>query len=162
MKMTSIVIMTSNLGSDLIQHAADVEQVAPRIAELLKASFRPEFLNRVDETIIFNRLDDNQIHWIAAIQLDHLAARLRGQRITLQVTDAAQRYLAEAGFDPQYGARPLRRAIQQLLQNPLAKLLIAGDLTDGSKVTVDRAPEDEAKGPLSFSVTAPAPAPTAA
>ena len=158
----SIVIMTSNLGSDLIQQAAHVEQVAPQITELLKASFRPEFLNRVDETIIFNRLDDDQIHRIAAIQLDHLAARLRGQRIRLEITAAAQSYLAEAGFDPQYGARPLRRAIQQLLQNPLAKLLIGGELTDGSKVTVDRAPEHGAEGPLSFAVTAPAPAPTTA
>ena len=156
----SIVIMTSNLGSDLIQRAADVEQVAPRITELLKASFRPEFLNRVDETIVFNRLDDEQIHRIAAIQLDHLAARLREQRITLEVTDAARRYLAEAGFDPQYGARPLRRAIQQLLQNPLAKLLIGGELTDGAKVTVDRAPELGTERPLSFAVTAPAPVAT--
>ena len=158
----SIVIMTSNLGSDLIQRAADVEQVAPQITELLKASFRPEFLNRVDETIVFNRLDDQQIYRIAAIQLDHLSARLREQRITLEVTDAAQRYLAAAGFDPLYGARPLRRAIQQQLQNPLAKLLIGGELTDGSKVTVDRAADAADGGPLSFAVTAPAPAPTAA
>jgi len=158
----SIIIMTSNLGSDLIQQAAQVEQVKPQITELLKASFRPEFLNRVDETIIFNRLDDNQIHAIAAIQLGHLAARLREQRITLQVTVAAQRYLADAGFDPQYGARPLRRAIQQQVQNPLAKLLIAGELTDGSRVTVDRATDGATGTPLTFSVTAPAPAPTAA
>ena len=158
----SIIIMTSNLGSDLIQQAAQVQQVEPQITELLKASFRPEFLNRVDETIIFNRLDDDQIHAIAAIQLDHLATRLRAQRITLQVTEAAQRYLAEAGFDPQYGARPLRRAIQHEVQNPLAKLLIAGELTDGSKVTVDRAADGAAGNPLTFSVTAPAPAPTAA
>ena len=92
-------------------------------------------------------------HAIAAIQLDHLAARLRQQRITLQVTEAAQRYLADAGFDPQYGARPLRRATQQQVQNPLAKLLIAGELTDGSKVTVACA-----AGGLEFPVTPPAPA----
>ena len=134
----SIIIMTSNLGSDLIREAAQVEQVTPQIGELLRASFRPEFLNRVDETIIFNRLDDDQIFRIAALQLDHLAARLREQRIELTVTEAAQRYLAEAGFDPQYGARPLRRAIQQQVQNPLAKLLIGGELTDGSRITVDR------------------------
>ena len=149
----SIIIMTSNLGSDLIQRAVHVDQVESQITELLKASFRPEFLNRVDETIIFNRLDDDQIHAIATIQLDHLAARLREQRITLQVTEAAQRYLAEVGFDPQYGARPLRRAIQQQVQNPLAKLLISGELTDGSRVTVDRAAEG-----LTFAVTPPAPA----
>ena len=136
----SIIIMTSNLGSDLIREAAQVEQVTPQIGELLKASFRPEFLNRVDETIIFNRLDDDQIFRIAALQLDHLAARLREQRIELTITEAAQRYLAEAGFDPQYGARPLRRAIQQQVQNPLAKLLIGGELTDGSRITVDRSP----------------------
>ena len=112
----------------------------PQIGEMLKASFRPEFLNRVDETIIFNRLDDDQIFRIAALQLDHLAARLREQRIELTITEAAQRYLAEAGFDPQYGARPLRRAIQQQVQNPLAKLLIGGELTDGSRITVDRSP----------------------
>ena len=154
----SIVIMTSNLGSDLIQQAAQVEQVTAQITELLKASFRPEFLNRVDETIIFNRLDDEEILRIAAIRIDHLAARLRAQRITLEVTEAAQRYLAEAGFDPQYGARPLRRAIQQQVQNPLAKLLIGGELTDGSKVTVDRAASGAAGSPLSFAVTAPPPA----
>ena len=154
----SIVIMTSNLGSDLIQRATDVEQVAPQITELLKASFRPEFLNRVDETIVFGRLDHHQIRAIAAIQLDHLSARLREQRITLEVTDAARSYLAEAGFDPQYGARPLRRAIQQQLQNPLAKLLIGGELTDGSTVTVDRAADAADGNPLSFAVTAPAPA----
>ena len=136
----SVIIMTCNLGSDLIQQAAQVEQVMPQISELLKASFRPEFLNRVDETIIFNRLDDDQIFRIAALQLDHLAARLREQRIELTVTEAAQRYLAEAGFDPQYGARPLRRAIQQQVQNPLAKLLIGGELTDGARITVDRSP----------------------
>ena len=96
-----------------------MEQVKPQITELLKASFRPEFLNRVDETIIFNRLDDE---------------------IGLEVTEAAQRHVAAVGFDPQYGARPLRRAIQQQVQNPLAKMLIAGELTDGSRVTVDRAP----------------------
>ena len=157
----SIIIMTSNLGSDLIQQAAQVEQVTPQIGELLKASFRPEFLNRVDETIIFNRLDDDQIHAIAAIQLDHLAARMREQRITLEVSEAARRYLAEAGFDPQYGARPLRRAIQQQVQNPLAKLLIGGELTDGSKVTVDHAADGAAEVPLTFTITAPAPAPTA-
>ena len=158
----SIIIMTSNLGSDLIQQAAQVEQVQRQITELLKASFRPEFLNRVDETIIFNRLDADQIHAIAAIQLDHLAARLREQRITLQVTEAAQRYLAEAGFDPRYGARPLRRAIQQQVQNPLAKLLIAGELCDGSRVSVDRATDGATGNPLTFTVTAPAPAPTTA
>ena len=151
----SIIIMTSNLGSDLIRQAAQVEQVQQQIIELLKASFRPEFLNRVDETIIFNRLDDEQIFEIAALQIDHLAARLRAQRIELEVTEEAQRYLAEAGFDPQYGARPLRRALQQQVQNPLAKLLIGGELTDGSQVTVDRAAD--APG-LAFHVTPAAPA----
>ena len=151
----SIIIMTSNLGSDLIRQATQVEQVQPQIIELLKASFRPEFLNRVDETIIFNRLDDEQIFEIAALQIDHLAARLRAQRIELEVTEAAQRYLAEAGFDPQYGARPLRRALQQQVQNPLAKLLIGGELTDGSQVTVDRAAD--APG-LAFHATSAAPA----
>ena len=151
----SIIIMTSNLGGDLIQQAAQVEQVQPQIIELLKASFRPEFLNRVDETIIFNRLDGAQIFEIAALQIDHLAARLRAQRIELEVTEAAQRYLAEAGFDPQYGARPLRRALQQQVQNPLAKLLIGGELTDGSQVTVDRAAD--APG-ITFHATPAAPA----
>ena len=146
----SIVIMTSNLGGDLIQQAAQVEQVKPQIGELLKASFRPEFLNRVDETIIFNRLDGEQIFQIAALQIDRLAARLRAQRVELRVTEAAQRYLAEAGFDPQYGARPLRRALQQQVQNPLAKLLIGGELTDGAQVTADRAAD---RPGLDFQVT---------
>ena len=133
----TIVIMTSNVGSDLIQSAADLEDVRERIGELMRATFRPEFLNRVDETILFHRLARQHIERIVRIQLDLIAERLRGRRIELSVTPAACDYLTERGFDPQFGARPLKRALTYLVENPLARKLIAGEVADGSTVAVD-------------------------
>ena len=133
----TIVIMTSNVGSDLIQSARDLADVREQIGALMRATFRPEFLNRVDETILFHRLERRHIERIVRIQLDQMAERLRGRRIELSVTAVACDYLAERGFDPQFGARPLKRTLTSLVQNPLARRLIAGEVADGSTVRVD-------------------------
>jgi len=133
-----IIIMTSNLGSDLILEAENPEVLRDSLAELLKQTFRPEFLNRIDETVIFNRLGKSEIGRIVDIQLAHLTARLAERKITLQVTDAAKDLLGERGYDPQFGARPLKRTIQSDLENPLAKLVISGAIREGDTVTANR------------------------
>jgi len=132
-----IIIMTSNLGSDLILGAKNPETLRNSLLELLKQSFRPEFLNRIDETVIFNRLEKNEINKIVDIQLTRLSQRLSERKITLKVTDAAKSLLAERGYDPMFGARPLKRTIQSDLENPLAKQVIAGAIKDGETVTAD-------------------------
>jgi len=134
-----IVIMTSNLGSDMILEAATAEAVRDSLLELLKQSFRPEFLNRIDETVIFNRLGKDEIGKIVDIQLVRLVERLAQRKIVLQITDAAKEMLGERGYDPLFGARPLKRTIQSDLENPLAKLVIAGKIREGDTVTADRA-----------------------
>jgi ATP-dependent Clp protease ATP-binding subunit ClpB len=134
-----IIIMTSNLGSDLILNASSTEEIRGALQELLKASFRPEFLNRIDETVIFNRLGQAEIHKIVDIQLNRLAQRLEDRKIRITVTEAARAFLAERGYDPLYGARPLKRTIQAELENPLAREIIAGRYKEGSEVIVDRA-----------------------
>jgi ATP-dependent Clp protease ATP-binding subunit ClpB len=136
-----LIIMTSNIGGDLIQAAAKMDDVKEAIGALLKATFKPEFLNRIDETIVFNRLGKPEILKIVDIQVEQLKARLRERKITLEVTPKAKAYLAETGFDPLYGARPLKRTIQNLVQNPLAKLMLAGTVNDGDGVTVDKGAE---------------------
>jgi ATP-dependent Clp protease ATP-binding subunit ClpB len=133
----AIVIMTSNLGSPLIQQAARIEDVRDEIAALVKATFKPEFLNRVDEVITFNRLGKAEIAKIVSIQLAILAKRLEEQGITLNVADKAKAYLAEVGFDPLYGARPLKRTIQNLVQNPLARMVLAGEIKEGQTAVVE-------------------------
>jgi ATP-dependent Clp protease ATP-binding subunit ClpB len=100
----------------------------------LKRHFRPEFLNRIDETVIFNRLDRAEIGKIVDIQLERLRSRLAERKITLQLTDEARELLIERGYDPLFGARPLKRAIQGELENPLARLIIAGTVRDGASV----------------------------
>ncbi|MDR0684655.1 MAG: ATP-dependent chaperone ClpB [Spirochaetaceae bacterium] len=127
----TIIIMTSNLGSDIILEAKRPDDVKNALSELLKRNFRPEFLNRIDETVIFNRLDRAEIVKIVDIQLERLASRLLDRKITLELTEEARDLLVERGFDPLFGARPLKRAIQSELENPLAKLVIAGTLRDG-------------------------------
>jgi ATP-dependent Clp protease ATP-binding subunit ClpB len=134
-----IIIMTSNLGSDLILGTENSETLRNALMELLKQSFRPEFLNRIDETVIFNRLGKNEIGKIIDIQLALLAKRLAGRKITLKLTDAAKNIIAERGYDPLFGARPLKRTIQADLENPLAKLVIAGKIKEGDTVTADKA-----------------------
>jgi ATP-dependent Clp protease ATP-binding subunit ClpB len=134
-----IIIMTSNLGSDLILEAKKTEDIRAALTELLKQSFRPEFLNRIDETVIFNRLGKAEIGKIVEIQLQRLAARLGDRKISLKLTPAAKTFLADRGYDPLFGARPLKRAIQADLENPLAKLVIAGKIKEGDTVTADLA-----------------------
>jgi ATP-dependent Clp protease ATP-binding subunit ClpB len=134
----ALIIMTSNIGGDLIQNAAKMDDVKEEITALLKITFKPEFLNRIDETIFFNRLGKPEILKIVDIQMGLLQKRLREKKVTLEATPKAKAYLAEMGYDPLYGARPLKRTIQNLVQNPLAKMMLAGDITDGNTVVVDK------------------------
>ena len=133
----AIVIMTSNLGSDLILAAKNGEEIRDALNELLKASFKPEFLNRIDETVIFNRLGAAEIGKIVDIQLQRLARRLEDRKLGLKVSDGAKAFLAGRGYDPMFGARPLKRAIQAELENPLAKAMIAGRFAEGDRLLVD-------------------------
>jgi len=137
----AIIIMTSNLGSSLIQQTEKIEDIRDQIIELMKATFRPEFLNRVDEIITFNRLGKEEILKIVDIQLAILSRRLQEQDVTIKVSDKAKAHVAEVGFDPQYGARPLKRALQNLIQNPLAKSIIAGEIRAGDTIVVDTGKE---------------------
>ncbi|MDR0599670.1 MAG: ATP-dependent chaperone ClpB [Treponema sp.] len=155
-----IIIMTSNLGSDLILGMQDEdelqnhENVKKALGELLKQSFRPEFLNRIDETVIFNRLGRKEIGKIVDIQFARLADRLAERKITLTLSSAAKTWLAERGYDPQFGARPLKRTIQGELENPLAKAVIAGQIKEGDTVTADRAAGGDKGGGLGFKTAA--------
>ncbi|MEI8191366.1 MAG: AAA family ATPase, partial [candidate division NC10 bacterium] len=134
----TIVIMTSNLGSQFIQEGdTDEEVIREKVAELLKTSFRPEFLNRIDESVIFHRLSLAEIKQIVEIQISILQRRLAGRKLELEVTDRAKESLARAGFDPLYGARPLKRAIQRLVQDPLARRVLEGEFHEGDRVRVD-------------------------
>ena len=136
----TVIIMTSNLGSDLIQeHYREYSygQMKDMLMGVLTKQFRPEFLNRLDETVVFHPLDSTQIRSIAKIQLARLEQRLAERQYQFSITDAALDKLAEVGFDPLYGARPLKRAIQQHLENPLAQALLQGDVLPGSTILLD-------------------------
>jgi len=135
----TVIIMTSNLGSQLIQErlTKDEEGLRKDMLELLKRSFRPEFLNRIDEVIIFHSLSRDQIKKIVDIQLRELEKRLVERDITLEVTDAAKAEIATMGYDPVFGARPLKRVLQLEIQNPLAEDLLAGKFADGDRIKVD-------------------------
>jgi len=121
----------------LILGTENPEEIRGALLELLKQSFRPEFLNRIDETVIFNRLGKNETAKIVDIQLERLKERLTERKITLILTDAAKALLAERGYDPMFGARPLKRTIQSDLENPLAKQIIAGTIREGEIVTAN-------------------------
>lgn len=136
----TVIIMTSNLGSDLIQEHyqhQDYQQMKDMLMEVLSKQFRPEFLNRLDETVVFHPLDNAHIRHIASIQLQRLRLRLQDKGFGLSVTDAALDLLAAAGFDAVFGARPLKRAIQHYIENPLAQTLLKGQIKPASTVTVD-------------------------
>lgn len=137
----TIIIMTSNLGSDLILAADTTEEMTNQIKDMLKQHFRPEFLNRIDELLTFGRLDKAQIRKIVDIQLQAVAARLEARHLHLTVTDAAKDFLADIGYDPLYGARPLKRAIQTELENKLAKQLLEGAFAGKTDITVDTGKE---------------------
>ncbi|HYR57823.1 MAG TPA: AAA family ATPase, partial [Chthoniobacteraceae bacterium] len=131
----TVIIMTSNIGSQYILDAADnVEQREARVLEALRGHFRPEFLNRVDEIIIFDRLTDDDLKHIVEIQLSRLLKRLAAQKLTLNITDAAKLHLAREGYDPVYGARPLKRAIQRDLLDPLSMEILAGKFHEGAVI----------------------------
>ncbi|MGA6828980.1 ATP-dependent chaperone ClpB [Nitrospira sp. NS4] len=138
----TVLIMTSNIGSPQIleaqQTGASYEQMREVVMGELRQHFRPEFLNRVDEAVVFHPLASSQLVKIVEIQLERLKARLAERRITLAITAAALAYLGERGYDPVYGARPLKRLIQQELETPLARLLVKGELRDGDTASVDR------------------------
>jgi ATP-dependent Clp protease ATP-binding subunit ClpB len=135
----TVLIMTSNVGSQFIQEMAgkDPREMKDRVMEALRATFRPEFLNRIDEIIIFNGLGPEEIKMIVGIQMKQLSKRLEETKISLTLTDEAAQFLAQTGFDPVYGARPLKRAIQHLIQDPLAMKILDGSVREGDKVTVD-------------------------
>jgi ATP-dependent Clp protease ATP-binding subunit ClpB len=126
----TVVIMTSNVGSELLREGGSTEDVL----QMLKTKFRPEFLNRIDETVVFHGLDAEHLRRIVSLQVDLLRKRLADRRITLDVSNDALDALAKEGFDPTYGARPLKRLIQRKIQNPLAMLLLEGKFADGDAV----------------------------
>ncbi|MFT4287182.1 ATP-dependent chaperone ClpB [Nocardioides sp.] len=135
----TLLILTSNLGSQfLVDPLLDEAAKRESVMAVVRSSFKPEFLNRLDEVVMFDALTKEQLAWIVDIQLAALSKRLSARRITVVVTDAAKEWLADTGYDPAYGARPLRRLIQTAIGDPLAKLLIGGQVVDGATVTVDR------------------------
>ena len=133
----TIVILTSNLGSDLILQAKDLDSVAEDIRGLLRATFKPEFLNRIDEIITFKRLGKDQIRDIVDIQLEKLQERLTERKISAVFDDEVKQHLADVGYDPAFGARPLRRTIMSLVLNPLAKHLLNGEFSEGDTVRAE-------------------------
>jgi len=135
----AVIIMTSNIGSQSLEmvDTRDREQVEKRVHEALRERFRPEFLNRVDEILTFNALTRKDIRRIVDIQVEHLSERLADRKIEIDMTDGARDLLAEQGFDPAYGARPLKRVIQRDIQDPLAMKVLDGEVREGDVVNVD-------------------------
>jgi ATP-dependent Clp protease ATP-binding subunit ClpB len=151
----TVVIMTSNIGSTTLIEAADAgpdafDAAADRVRLQLRDHFRPEFLNRIDEIIVFRPLDESQLRQIVGLLVANVERRLEETGISLEVTDAALTLLAREGYDPVYGARPLRRAIQRELENPLARRILAGEFVSGGTVRIDASPE----GKLTFNGSA--------
>ncbi len=133
----TVIVMTSNLGSHIIQEKAgeeNYEDMKSAVMEVVGTHFRPEFINRVDEVVVFHPLAENQIQGIARIQIANLAQRLKDQDMQLEIAEDAMQLLAEVGYDPVYGARPLKRAIQRLIENPLAQKLLKGEFMPGDTI----------------------------
>ncbi|WP_273463039.1 ATP-dependent chaperone ClpB [Sandarakinorhabdus limnophila] len=136
----TLIILTSNLGSQYIAALPDgapISEAEPQVMEVVRGHFRPEFLNRLDEIVLFQRLGQEVMAPIVDIQVSRVQALLKDRKVTLDLTDAARRWLARVGYDPVYGARPLKRTVQKHLQDPLAELILAGEVPDGSTVKVD-------------------------
>ncbi|MEO5598698.1 MAG: ATP-dependent chaperone ClpB [Novosphingobium sp.] len=136
----TLIILTSNLGSQYLaslDEGQDVSVVEPQVMEVVRGHFRPEFLNRLDEIILFHRLGVEHMAPIVDIQVGRVAALLKDRKIKLELTDAAKRWLGRVGYDPVYGARPLKRAVQRFVQDPLAEKLLGGEVPDGSTVNID-------------------------
>jgi ATP-dependent Clp protease ATP-binding subunit ClpB len=151
----TVIVMTSNIGSSEIQKLADRSaeswEVEAAVQALLKDYFRPEFLNRIDEIILFHSLSREQIARIVDVQIDHLRKRLADRHLKVVPTPAAVKLLAEEGYDPAYGARPLKRVIQQRIENPIAMKILNGDFADGETITID---VDASKHAFTFSHSA--------
>jgi ATP-dependent Clp protease ATP-binding subunit ClpB len=147
----AVIVMTSNLGSSEIQKLADQKaeawEVEAAVKTLLRDHFRPEFLNRIDETILFHTLGKEQIARIVDVQVEHLAHRLSGRNLKLVLTSSARKLLADEGYDPTYGARPLKRVIQQRIEKPLAGKILAGEFAEGDTIKIDA---DGAKRTFTF------------
>jgi ATP-dependent Clp protease ATP-binding subunit ClpB len=140
----TLIILTSNLGSEYLANqpdGEDTDQVREAVMDVVRGAFRPEFLNRLDEVLLFHRLTREQMSGIVDIQLAHLRRLLGDRKIGLELDDAATVWLANAGYDPVYGARPLKRVIQRHLQNPLATMLLDGTIADGDHVRVSAGPD---------------------
>ncbi|MGH6706489.1 MAG: AAA family ATPase, partial [Sphingomicrobium sp.] len=136
----TLIILTSNLGSQYLASLGEDENpinVEAQVMEVVRGHFRPEFLNRLDEIILFHRLSASHMGPIVDIQVQRLQKLLEDRKIRLDLTDAARAWLGRVGYDPVYGARPLKRAVQKYLQDPLADEILAGRVHDGSKVKVD-------------------------
>jgi ATP-dependent Clp protease ATP-binding subunit ClpB len=153
-----IVIMTSNIGSPRILEyrgafeGEEYRRMKDAVLNELQHHFRPEFLNRVDEIIVFHALNEDQLKQIVDIQLSALRARLAERHVTLELSDAARTRLVRAGYDPNYGARPLKRAIQREVETPLAKRILGGEIHDGQTVRIDADPKGSG---LTFRVATP-------
>ena len=146
----TVIILTSNLGSQYLANLDedhDVSSVEPQVMDIVRAHFRPEFLNRLDEIILFHRLGQQHMAPIVDIQVARVANLLKDRKITLDLSEAAKRWLGRVGYDPVYGARPLKRAVQRYIQDPLAEKLLGGEVPDGHVVHID-----EGDGALTFDV----------
>jgi ATP-dependent Clp protease ATP-binding subunit ClpB len=130
----TVIILTSNIGSQHILEAENAEQREALVMEALRGHFRPEFLNRIDETILFDRLSEGDLTRIVEIQLHQLASRLEAQKLTLELSPEVKKLLGDEGYDPVYGARPLKRAIQRRVLDPLSLLLLEGRFAEGSTI----------------------------
>ena len=141
----TVIIMTSNLGSHKIQEMVgeDYQDVKAAVMESVGEHFRPEFVNRIDEIVVFHALGQAQMAGIADIQMDRLRHRLQERELGITLSDAAMSQLVSVGYDPVYGARPLKRAIQQEIENPLSLKLLAGDFVAGDIIKVDVGADDK-------------------
>jgi ATP-dependent Clp protease ATP-binding subunit ClpB len=135
----TVLILTSNIGSQHIVELGEAErdEMERRVMDALRSHFKPEFLNRVDDVILYHQLGRDQIHRIVDIQLERVKALLTDRRIELSFTDEAKTLMSEKGYDPAYGARPLKRVIQRMVQDPLAVRILEGEFPEGSKIDVD-------------------------
>ncbi|GIS14887.1 MAG: hypothetical protein CM15mP117_03190 [Alphaproteobacteria bacterium] len=142
----TLILLTSNLGAEYLlklKESEPVEKVKEQVMTEVRSAFRPEFLNRLEAILLFQRLSKQSMRRIVDIQIKELQARLSERSIIIEISDAAKAWLSEKGYDPSYGARPLRRQIQIHVQNPLAEDLIAGTYTDGDEIFVDISDVDD-------------------
>jgi len=138
----SVIIMTSNLGNQLWDRE-DIHVSQDEINDVLRQHFKPEFINRIDEVVVFHKLSREHLKIILAIQLERVNQLLEKNGFKIEVQDSAKEFLVNAGYDPDYGARPLKRAIQRELQDPLATKVLAGDFKPGSTINIVKGPDDK-------------------